>query len=161
MSPTTLKPYTRSRSSDASAWYLGKILFTFLATAEDTNGQFALLEAQGKKGNEPPPHTHRDEDECFYIVSGEVSVFVDGQRFYGRPGSWVFIPRGSVHTFALESDEATMLILFTPAGFEGYFQEMSVPADSIVTPPISAGPPDVQHLLAVGAKYGCEFVAPS
>jgi quercetin dioxygenase-like cupin family protein len=161
MTTATIKPYARSRSADASAWFLGKSLVTFLATGEDTDGQFALIESQARKGGEPPAHVHRDEDECFYVVAGEVSFRVDGQTFHGRPGTWVVVPRGTVHSFAIDSDEATMLVLFTPAGFERFFREMSEPATSVTTPPVPASPPDVPRLIAVAAKYGSEFVAPS
>jgi quercetin dioxygenase-like cupin family protein len=161
MTTPTIKPYARSRSSDASAWFHGNTLVTFLATGEDTNGQFSLMESLARKGSEPPPHVHQDEDECFYIVAGEVSFRVDGQTFYGRPGSWVLVPRGTVHSFVLDSDEATMLVLFTPAGFERFFQEMSEPAVSVTTPPTPASPPDIPRLLATAAKYGSTFVAPS
>jgi quercetin dioxygenase-like cupin family protein len=161
MTTPTIKPYARSRSTDASAWYRGNTLVTFLATGEDTDGQFALMEFQGRKGNEPPPHVHQDEDECFYVVAGEVSFRVDGQTFHGCPGSWVVVPRRTVHSFVFDSDEATMLVLFTPAGFERFFQEMSEPATSVTTPPVPASPPDVPRLLATAAKHGSTFVAPS
>jgi quercetin dioxygenase-like cupin family protein len=155
-----IKPYTRSWSTDASAWFHGNTLVTFLATGDDTGGQFSLIESLARKGSEPPPHVHRDEDECFYIVAGQVSIQVDGQTFDGRPGSWVVIPRGTVHSFALESDEVTMLVLFTPAGFERFFQEMSEPATSVTTPPTPVSPLDIPRLLAVSAKYGSTFVGP-
>ena len=43
-----------------SAWYLGQLV-SFLATGEDTGGQFALLEFHGVQGAEPPPHYHAGE----------------------------------------------------------------------------------------------------
>lgn len=154
------EPYARSRSTDASAWFNGNTLVTFLATGEDTDGQFALIESQARKGSEPLPHVHSDEDECFYVVAGQVSFHVDGQTIHGRPGSWVAIPRGTIHSFVIDSDEATMLVLFTPAGFERFFQEMSVPATSLTTPP-PASPPNIPRRLAVSAKYGCTFAGPA
>lgn len=157
----TIKPYARSQGAGASAWFHGNTLITFLATGEDTGGQFAVLEFRSRKGSEPPPHVHQDEHECFYVVAGEVSFHVADQTFHGRAGSWVVVPRGTVHSFALDSDEATMLVFFTPAGFERFFQEMSVPATSVTTPPVHTDPPDIPRLLATAAKFGCTFVAPS
>ena len=41
---------SRGRQSlDRSVWYSGWLM-TFLATAEDTQGKFALIEAVGRKG---------------------------------------------------------------------------------------------------------------
>jgi hypothetical protein len=51
--------------------------------------------------------------------------------------------------------------MFTPAGFERFFQEMSEPATSVTTQPAPGGPPDVPLLLATAAKLGSTFVAPS
>ncbi len=45
-----LIPLSRGRQSlDRSVWYNGSLM-TFLATAEDTQGTFALIEAVSKKG---------------------------------------------------------------------------------------------------------------
>jgi len=49
---------------------------TFLATAEDTQGKFALIEAVARKGNVPPPHIHHREEETFYVLEGEMTVSV-------------------------------------------------------------------------------------
>jgi len=49
---------------------------TFLATGEETQGQFALIEAVGKKGNVPPPHIHHRKDEIFYVLEAEIVVSV-------------------------------------------------------------------------------------
>src|SRR5215472_17371958 len=40
---------------EQSVWYSGWLL-TFLATGQDTQGQFALQEQVGRKGNVPPAH---------------------------------------------------------------------------------------------------------
>ena len=55
--------FGRGRQSlDRSVWYSGWLI-TFLATAEDTQGKFALIEAVARKGNVPPPHIHHRGDE--------------------------------------------------------------------------------------------------
>lgn len=60
--PTPI-PFGRGRQSlEHSARYTGWLL-TFLATSEDTRGQFALQEQVGRKGNVPPLHIHHREDE--------------------------------------------------------------------------------------------------
>jgi len=51
--------FGRGRQSlDQSVWYSGHLM-TFLATGEDTQGQFALIEAVARKGNVPPSDVHR------------------------------------------------------------------------------------------------------
>ena len=68
-----LVAFGRGRQSlEQSVWYSGWLL-TFLATGEDTRGQFALMEQVARKGNLPPRHIHHREDETFYVVEGEMT----------------------------------------------------------------------------------------
>jgi quercetin dioxygenase-like cupin family protein len=113
---------------------------TFLATAEDTEGQFALIEAVSRKGNAPPPHIHHREDETFYVLEGEITVSVGDRTFKATSGTMVFLPRGVVHSFAIKSERLRMLILATPAGLEGWFKQFSVAAPAMTLPPPTETP---------------------
>jgi quercetin dioxygenase-like cupin family protein len=159
--PTKSIAYDRGRRSlDRSVWYNGSLM-TFLATGEDTQGRFALIEAVGRKGNSPPPHIHRREDETFYVLEGEVVVTVGGRTMKAVPGTMVYLPRNVPHTFAVESEQARMLVLLTPAGFEGWFKEFSVPAPAMTLPPTTEEAyQDVQRMLEVAPRYGLEIVVP-
>ena len=78
-------------------WVLGD-LYEFKATGEETGGAYALFEttvAPGTPG--PPPHVHRREEEAFYVL--EVELNVEGSVSVAGPGSFVHIPRGTLHTF--------------------------------------------------------------
>jgi len=103
---------------DRSVWYNGSLM-TFLATGEETQGQFALIEAVSRKGNAPPRHIHHREDETLYVLEGEITVSVGDSTIKATPGTMVFLPRGVAHSFAIESEQLRMLILATPAGLEG------------------------------------------
>src|SRR6516164_8954051 len=123
MKPTESIGFSNGRQSlDRSVWYNGSLM-TFLATGEDTQGQFALIEMVGRKGNAPPPHIHHREDEIFYVLEGEILVSAGERTIRGTPGTMIFLPRDVRHSFAIESDEARMLTVLTPAGFEGWFKE--------------------------------------
>jgi quercetin dioxygenase-like cupin family protein len=156
-----LPPFGRGRQSlKESVWYSGWLI-TFLATGQDTGGRFALIEGVARKGNVPPPHIHTREDETFYILEGEMTATVAGQKIKGTPGSVIFVPRGIVHSFEIDSEQMRMLWLLTPAGLEGYFKECSVPAPAMTMPPPAEVPySDIQKLLEVGTKYGLEWVLP-
>ena len=157
MIATTMTPYLRKAGTEYSAWFAGG-LTTFLATGEDTDGKFGLIDSVALAGTEPPPHIHTNEDECFYILEGRVTFTVDGQELGASAGGWAVIPKGTVHTFKVEGESARMLVYFTPAGFERFFMELSEPATSLTEPPVADGPPDIAHILDTAAKYGCEFV---
>lgn len=153
--------FARGRQSlDRSFWYNGSLL-TFLATSEDTEGQFALIEMVGRKGNVPPPHIHHREDEIFYLLEGELTVSVGERRFKATPGTMVFLPRNVPHSFTIDSEQGRMLVLLTPGGFEGWFRDFSVPATAMTLPPVEeVGYSEVQKMLDAAPGYGLEFVLP-
>jgi len=65
------------------------------------------------------------------------------------------------HSFTIESEQYRMLILVTPAGFEAWFREFSVPAQTLTLPP--ANEPaygEVQRMLEAAPRYGLEFMLP-
>ena len=158
MKPIESVAFSRGRQSlEHSVWYNGSLM-TFLATGEDTHGQFALIEAVARKGNVPPPHIHHREDEIFYVLEGEVVVSVGDRTINGTPGTMVFLPRDVAHSFTIESEQSRMLILLTPAGLEGWFKEFSVPAPAMTLPPADQGYGDVQKMLEAAPRYGIEFV---
>ena len=151
---------TGRQSLDRSVWYNGSLM-TFLASGEDTHGQFALIETVARRGNVPPPHIHHLEDEIFYVLEGEVVVSVGDRTIKGTAGTMFFLPRNVPHSFTIESEQSRMLILLTPAGLEGWFKEFSVPAPAMTLPP--ADEPaygEVQRMLEAAPRYGIEFVLP-
>jgi len=74
----------------------------------------------------PPLHLHRNWDEAFYVLEGEMTFLIDGRTSMAAAGSFVFIPRGIEHTFWNESSApAKQLTVFTPAGIEAYFEDVT------------------------------------
>jgi quercetin dioxygenase-like cupin family protein len=145
------------QSLDRSVWYNGWLM-TFLATGEETQGKFALIEAVGRRGNVPPPHVHHREDEIFYVLEGEIVVSVGDRTIKGTPGTMIFLPRDVRHSFTIESEHARMLILVTPAGVERWFKEFSVPAPAMRLPPANEpGYQDVQRMLEAAPNFGLDF----
>jgi quercetin dioxygenase-like cupin family protein len=141
-------------------WYSGW-LTTFLATGQDTQGQFALLEQSTRKGNNPPPHIHHKEDETFYVLEGEMTFSVGDQTIKATPGTMVFLPRNVMHCFMIDSDQVRILVQLTPAGLEGFFKELSVPAPSMTLPPPAEIPySEIQKMMALATQYGFEIVLP-
>ena len=148
------------RSLDRSVWYSGHLM-TFLATAEDTQGKFALIEAVARKGNVPPPHIHHREEETFYVLEGEMTVSVGDRTIKATPGTMVCLPRDVAHSFVIDSEQGRALILLTPAGLEGWFKEFSVPAPAMtVPPPVETPYSEIQRMREVAPQYGIEFVLP-
>ncbi|MGN6395883.1 MAG: cupin domain-containing protein [Mucilaginibacter sp.] len=120
---------------ERSRWY-GPNLFTFLTTAEETQGAFSLIKCTLRKGFAPPPHIHTKEDESYFILDGEVQYEIGERVIHAKPGDYVHSPRLTAHTFKLLTDTATVLLLITPGGFEELFIRFSRPAQAMELPPV-------------------------
>lgn len=89
-----------------------------------TDGSFAMLEVTIGPMQGPPQHSHRREDEMWYILDGSFRFVADDQQFEVHPGGFVFVPRGSTHCFQnTTSAPAKLLVMFTPSGMERFFIE--------------------------------------
>jgi quercetin dioxygenase-like cupin family protein len=94
-------------------------------TAEVSGGSLKIEEWGLPPGEMIPPHTHALEDECSFVLEGEMKCYVDGEVVVAQKGSYVIKPRGVPHAF-YNSDAKTVRVMeiLTPgAAFEGYFDE--------------------------------------
>ena len=95
-----------------------------LATAKQTGGVLGIFRQTIAPKSGPPTHLHAMEAEFCYVVSGQFN-FKLGERVVSAPaGSFIFIPRGTPHTFQNIGTEAGVLLFgVTPGGFEMMFAE--------------------------------------
>jgi mannose-6-phosphate isomerase-like protein (cupin superfamily) len=130
----------------------------FKATAEGTGGAYSLLETV-VTGNGPTQHIHKTEEEAFYVLEGEVNIKVGEQIARGTAGSFVLIPRGTVHTFwNVGPTPAKHLVIFSPPGFEQAFVEVWGERGEDAEEMDHAT--YVERLKAVSGKYNQEIVGP-
>lgn len=110
----------------------------------------------------PPPHRHSREEESFFIIEGEMEFVADGQHSVAGKGTWITLPKGSLHYFKnIGQTPARMLILAVPAGLEDYFIEVSQGADTFSEEnPPAFDPKQVEKMVATAPKYGIEIVLP-
>ena len=150
-------PYALNHAQSPAYWQVD-ILWTILASGEQTGGSYALMEELCPKDSGPPPHYH-DQDEGFYIIEGEITFVADGKTIRGTSGSFIAIPRGTVHSFRVDSETARILNFYTPAGFERTVSELAETAPERVLPP--KGRPmfaDMQKTMALFAEVGMHVV---
>ena len=115
--------FHRAQGDGRSFWGPGD-LYTFLVTGAESEGAYFSMLAIVPPGGGPPPHTHRDEDETFYVLEGTPTFRLGDERIVAGPGSFVNVPKGILHCFRNFSDEPVRMILtFTPAGIERFFEE--------------------------------------
>jgi quercetin dioxygenase-like cupin family protein len=132
---------------------LGAEIFVKVANA-DTDGAFAIFQHAVAPMSGPPLHRHSLEDEWFYILNGDITFEIDGQRIVLHKGGSAFAPRGTVHTFQnFTNAPAEILALVTPGGFNQFFQEFSQSSKE--------GPASDPGLIErIAHKYGIEILGP-
>ena len=109
-------------------WKTGRLRVK--ASGAETQGAFSQVEVDDPQGCAPPMHIHHGEEETFYVVDGEVTVFADGERIDLSAGDYAFVPRGVDHAYIVRSERARMLITFSPSGFEQFFVQEGIPAEA-------------------------------
>ena len=73
------------------------------ASAETTAGAVAVIELLAAQGAGSPLHVHSREDEWFYVIEGELTFWVGGER-QRRSGRDVRLrAQGIPHTFVVSS----------------------------------------------------------
>lgn len=141
-----------TRAAPVTVEWQGTSYKTLLA-ASATEGRLSVFESLDQPGYGPPRHIHKVEDETFYVLSGEVEFWQEGQTTRHGPGDVVFVARGRNHTFRIIGESAArMVTVMTPGGFDGFFAEMAAGQYRI--------PQDLAQIAGIAAAYHLEFTGP-
>jgi len=78
---TTMTSSTVRESGEGERrWFCGGGLITWKATAEETGGAFLMFEDHMDEGKVTPLHVHPEVDETFYMLEGEIALYLDGEQ---------------------------------------------------------------------------------
>lgn len=152
---------TVTHTEGTAYWFLGTLV-VIKSTGEDSDGAYTLVEQLARPGFSPPVHVHHAEDEAYYVIEGDVRFQVGARQFDVGRGGYVFLPKGSAHTFRVEgSAPARILVWVMPSGFEQFVQDIGVLAPKRELPPIEPLHPEVlERLAAASSKYQFSIVGP-
>jgi quercetin dioxygenase-like cupin family protein len=139
-------------------WFIDTLARIRVAGA-DSGGRLAVVESEGRRGDTPPLHLHRREDETFCVLEGELSLHQPGRSLTLRAGEAAFASRGIPHTYRVESDTARWLVIATPAGFDDFVREAGEPAPEETLPP-EGRQHDVERIGQIAATHGIELLGP-
>jgi mannose-6-phosphate isomerase-like protein (cupin superfamily) len=110
-------------------------------------------------GDQPPLHVHHDEDECFYVVSGSLTLWVgDRAPVTVRAGEFVMAPREIPHTYRVGGEPAEVL-LTTNGRFATFTRAAGRPAERPELPVLD-GEIDVARLAQIAAAHGITLLGP-
>jgi quercetin dioxygenase-like cupin family protein len=122
---------------------------TFKARGEQTGGSLTVLENVIAAGDGPPLHVHAAEDEAWWIIEGELRFRLGEEEARAPAGTFVWVPRGTPHAFqGVGPGSARILVLFTPAGMERFFDAWAASA------------PGPEAFVAAGEPAGMRVVGP-
>jgi mannose-6-phosphate isomerase-like protein (cupin superfamily) len=90
----------------------------FLARTADTpRFTFGIIEIA--PGRVLDAHVHREEDDAFYMLEGELTFTFGDESVTAPPGTFVLVPPGVEHGFRNDHAEPVrMLNIHAPAGFD-------------------------------------------
>lgn len=155
-----MEPESTTQTSAASvldpdegeALWFNNDLLVFKATAADTGEAFLLVEELARRGKVTPLHAHPEEDETFYILEGQVLLYLDGREKSLSAGAFVSVPRGVPHAYLVTSEVARSLVLITPGSgaMEAFFRDAGEPAADRALP--AEGPLDIERIAAAAER---------
>ena len=147
----------RCGKGEGKSYWLLLDQHTFKVVGDDTNGAFVAAELIASPEMGPPPHIHRNADESFYITEGVFDFSLDGKAFSAGAGSFVYLPKGVVHTHSAGGGKpAKALVIQSPAGVERFIAEAGKP---VTDPSIRPAPPamsDFERIVAIAKKHGID-----
>jgi quercetin dioxygenase-like cupin family protein len=122
-----------------------------------TGGDLVQMVIRDSRGAATPVHTHHESDESFYVVEGELTVFVGDERIDVKAGDFVLGPRGVPHSWIVTSEHAELFVT-AGAGLDGFFREVAVPVNGGEPPQPTV--PDNADFAGRMMRYGVELVGP-
>lgn len=136
-------------------------IMAITADGADTDGEFAVVDMWAPPGFENGLHTHGPA-EVFHVVEGEMLLDVEGERTRLTPGTTGHVGGGREHALRVVGEtDLRAVTVFSPAGAEDFLRAVGEPAGPGATPAyreVTAA--DLEHLEAVGAEHGFDFLGP-
>ena len=122
------------------------------ADSGSTGGVLTVMEFDIAPGSGPALHTHRDDDEVWYVLAGDFRFKAGDALFHTSTGGLAFGPRGVPHAFQnIGNGPGRLLVVTAPGGLERVFAHFGA------RPP---GPGELADLAAAGHAHGIEIVGP-
>ena len=154
------EPFALGPGEGQTVWSLGG-RFTVKLEGDQSDKHYSVTEALAFRSTEPPLHVHHKEHEAWYVLEGHMTFHVGGKKLEAGPGTFVFGPRDTPHTFTVDVEPTRVLVFASPSGFEQFALDLGHPGSGTeTTPPDGLGMPPPEELGPVAMRYGIEVVGP-
>lgn len=132
-------------------------MFTVLLSGDETDNQFGAFVMEARKGDLIPSHSHVKDHETFYVVEGQITVYLEDKdgtqtRKVLKEGDFGFVPATYLHAFQVDASYVKVFGACT-AGFERFFQNLGQPTDDRGVPEGFYLPPR-EHMQEVFQRFG-------
>ena len=98
-----------------------------------------------------PPHLHEGEDEAFYVLAGELTLWCEAGETKAGPGAFARLPRGVRHGFRNDTGGEVRFLVISQPGVQA--AEMFRHLDRAGRAAAPGGPaPD--EIVAICGQYG-------
>jgi mannose-6-phosphate isomerase-like protein (cupin superfamily) len=157
-----ITPVVLQNGQGRALWHFGALM-NFKALTEETGGQYWAAEGLADKHMAVPLHSHTREDEIWFVLEGEIAFVLGEETMVGGPGTFVYIPRNTPHTFYVKSEIARWFGFGLSGNLDQWFFETGEPAKAMTLPPPPPGPPTEAAIQAINASlkaYGTDTLGP-
>jgi len=121
-----------------------------VARGEDTDGRLGMVDMLDvPAGDMPPLHVHRDTDEGFHVLEGDLTLYMPGAERRLRAGDYFLAPRGVPHAYRVGDEGCRVVVTSLPAGFERFVVAVS-----------EMGEPDPARLTELAAEHDIDILGP-
>lgn len=142
-------------------WFLDTLVAIRIGKEEGSDG-ISVLEHRARRGDSPPLHVHTTEDEVFIVLDGVFRFQLGEDERPGVAGDVLLAPKGTPHTYRVESEEGRWLTITAKGDFERFVRAMGRVAERIELPE-EGGPPSPEAIAALtetARRFGIEIVGP-
>jgi quercetin dioxygenase-like cupin family protein len=145
-------PKLFKRGEGEALTFLGEAR-VFKVLPSENGGAYLQFETSHASGTTVPVHAHRDEDEAFYVLTGEYEFVVGAEKMIATAGAFLFAPHGALHGFtAVGRTPGKLLITVSPGTqHESFFRDLAE------IERMRRKPPERSELLNLAQKHGWVF----
>jgi quercetin dioxygenase-like cupin family protein len=149
-------------NSEEYFWFLNS-LTTIRVSAQAGDDRASVVEQRAPKGYSPPLYLHRTQDKIFQVLEGEFRMHVSDQEQRLTAGKILLIPKGTPHTFMIESSEGGRWLAITVGtDYENFVRALARPAERREIPLSGedTSPDHVLTLTMIASQFGIEIIGP-
>jgi mannose-6-phosphate isomerase-like protein (cupin superfamily) len=142
-------------------WFMNTLV-TIRVPCDECGDSMSVTEHLVPHGDSPPLHLHRNQDEIFCVLEGEVTFLMNGQRRSAQAGDVILAPKRVPHTYRVVSPGGAKFLTITSGhDFERFIRALGRPAERSELPAPAVLSPDViASLTKLAAQHGIDLIGP-